>query len=508
MPEVLYRKYRPKVFAEVINQESVKTILQNAVRFGRISHAYLFTGPRGVGKTTIARILARAVNCANPIDGEPDMICQSCQLAGAGRFLDLVEIDAASYTGVDNIREIIEHVRFAPAQGKYKVFIIDEVHMLSKAAFNALLKTLEEPPAHAIFILATTEIHKVPATIISRVQRFDFKRIGQRDILKLFETVMGDIGVNIPEEALKVIAEAADGSFRDALSILDQILSLGGSEISVGQVEEILGVTRMSASQKLVEYLANRKAAEAGKFVRDLAFEGRDLVQFVKATLEYLRILLYVKIDVEKVETLGVTDEEGQKLLAQAREIETPRLLEIIKKILEAYREMKQSPIPELPVLTAVLSLTGEAATMHAKKEILSAPAQTPAATASPLDRPEPAAPSYVTRDSDDIIDLGLIVERWAEVLGKVKDYNQSLLSSLRLGRIVGIAGKDLTIAFPYSFHRDMIDARKNRIVVEQVLEDTFGQKINVKVHLERDLGKNSDLLGEAMKVLGGTGEK
>jgi len=189
MTKVLYRKYRPLNFAEVINQDVVKTILQNALTEGRVSHAYLFTGPRGVGKTTIARILAKAVNCQKQTTGEPCTKCNNCQMVQEGRFLDLIEIDAASYTGVDNIRDIIDHTRFAPSTGKFKVFIVDEVHMLSKSAFNALLKTLEEPPAHAMFILATTEIHKVPATIISRTQRFDFKSAAHTDILEYLERV-------------------------------------------------------------------------------------------------------------------------------------------------------------------------------------------------------------------------------------------------------------------------------------------------------------------------------
>src|SRR3989338_4837050 len=238
--EVLYRKYRPKNFSEVVGQKTIKTILQNAVRLKKPAHAYLFTGMRGAGKTTVARILAKAVNCLAPIEGEPDTTCQNCAQVQEGRFLDLIEIDAASYTGVDNIRDIIDHVKFAQSRGKYKVFIIDEVHMLSKAAFNALLKTLEEPPAHAVFILATTEIQKVPATIISRSQRFDFKRVSEKDIVGLLNSVKKDLQAQIAPEALSLIARAAEGSFRDSLSIFDQILSFSGEEITISQVEEII----------------------------------------------------------------------------------------------------------------------------------------------------------------------------------------------------------------------------------------------------------------------------
>src|SRR3989344_1979718 len=284
--EVLYRKYRPKNFSEVVGQKTIKTILQNAVRLKKPAHAYLFTGSRGVGKTTVARILAKAVNCLYPKEGEPCTKCQNCELVQQGRFLDLIEIDAASYTGVDNMRDIIDHVRFTPSTGKYKVFIIDEVHMLSKAAFNALLKPLEEPPAHALFILATTEIHKVPATIISRSQRFDFKRVSLSDILEVFAKVTADADLQISAEAQKLIAMAADGSFRDALSILDQIMSFSGGSVTAENVEEILGITRISALQSFVDLLASDQAA-AVRFVQSLAVEGKDLVQFTKNVLEY-----------------------------------------------------------------------------------------------------------------------------------------------------------------------------------------------------------------------------
>ncbi|MBI4050589.1 MAG: DNA polymerase III subunit gamma/tau [Candidatus Doudnabacteria bacterium] len=481
MSEVLYRKYRPRIFAEVLGQDVIKTIIQNALKLGRVSHAYLFAGPRGVGKTTVARLLAKAVNCLKPKDGEPDTVCANCKLVQEGRFLDLIEIDAASYTGVDNIREIIEHVKFTPSAGKYKVFIIDEVHMLSKAAFNALLKTLEEPPAHAIFILATTEIHKVPATIISRSQRFDFKRVSQADILQLFKSVLADQKADIPLEAQKLIAQAAEGSFRDALSILDQVLALGGEKLTVDDIEDILGIARISTQQKFLDLMLANDAKSATQFVKDLAFAGKDLTQFTRNFLEYLRQVLFVKMNVESVSDIGLVKEEEETLIRHAQEFTGSRLLEFIKGMLEAYRESKNSPVAELPLLSQVLSLASNPAQDFPKK----------------IQQGKPAAPAPD-------LDLGIIVDRWAEVLARVKDYNHSLLSSLRLGRLVKLEGVELTLAFPYNFHKETIEARKNRIVVEQVLEDIFQKPLKIKVQLERELEKEGeDLLSEAVKVLG-----
>ena len=474
----------------MVGQSTIKTILQNAVRLGKPAHAYLFCGPRGVGKTTLARILAKAVNCLELKDGEPCTTCANCAAVQQGRFLDLMEIDAASYTGVDNIRDIIEHVKFSPSIGRYKVFIVDEVHMLSKAAFNALLKTLEEPPAHAIFILATTEIHKVPATIISRSQRFDFRRMTVAEILEVFAKIIVDTDLSIEPEALKLIAEAADGGLRDGLSILDQVVSFGSVKIKATEVEDILGLARLAVTQRFLDFLIAGDQAAAVKLIKDLSFEGRDLVQFNRGVLEYLRLVLLVKVDQKNLAEAGAGKEESQKLAEQAAALTAPKLMAIIRELLEAYRQSKLAPVAEMPLLMAALTLTPE-----------NNPPQPPLNFRG---GEEGALSSSNSNPQINLtLDLGTIVDRWAEVLAKIKEYNHWFISSMRLGRILRLEQADLVMVFPYGFHRDILDARKNRIVVEQVLEEVFGLKLRVKLLLEKDLKEENDLVSEAVKILG-----
>jgi len=292
---VLYRKYRPQTFSEVLNQKYIIQTLKNQINAGSVAHAYLFTGSRGVGKTSVARILAKAANCLNMKDGDACGVCENCKAIAQNSFLDLVEIDAASNTGVDNIRELIEHVKFAPSSGKYKFFIVDEVHMLSKGAFNALLKTLEEPPKHAVFVLATTEINKVPATIISRTQRFDFKAFSAEDLFGHLQRIAKEEQINFKPEILRLVADNAEGSVRDSLSLLDKLLTLG-ENASLEDCQQLLGITDAAVCENLLGLIAAGKAAELPDFFNAILEKGLDFKILNRDFLEYLRKALVYKI--------------------------------------------------------------------------------------------------------------------------------------------------------------------------------------------------------------------
>ncbi|MCG0314179.1 MAG: DNA polymerase III subunit gamma/tau, partial [Calditerricola sp.] len=339
----LYRVWRPQRFADVVGQEHVTRTLQNALRDGRIAHAYLFAGPRGTGKTSTAKILAKAVNCEQGPAPEPCNRCAACEGIAAGSVVDVVEIDAASNRGVDEIRDIREHVKFAPTQVRYKVYIIDEVHMLTTEAFNALLKTLEEPPAHVLFILATTEPHKLPATVVSRCQRFTFRRIGLVDLVKQLRTICAENGVEADERALVRLARAADGGMRDALSLLDQVFSFCSSRITVEDVMAVTGGVDEEAAVRLLSLLIRGDVAGVVEGLDDLIAQGKDPERVTKELLELCRELLLIRVAPDMPEVRErVQGDETLAALAEAVAVE--RLFAIIEELTRAQAEMRWIP--------------------------------------------------------------------------------------------------------------------------------------------------------------------
>ena len=343
--QVIARKWRPGVFEEVVGQAHITRTLRNAIASGRIAHAYLFSGPRGVGKTTAARILAKCLNCVNGPTVTPCGTCEPCRGITTGSSVDVFEIDGASNNSVDNIREISESVRYVPSLGKYKVYIIDEVHMLSTAAFNALLKTLEEPPAHAIFIFATTEVHKIPATILSRCQRFDFKRIPFRDIQAHLKKIVEKEGIPFEEQALFMLAREADGSLRDSQSLLEQSLAFAGGELKAAHVAEALGLMDRSILFEISEAVAGKDAAACLKIVEKIYGFGYDLKRATSDLLEHLRDLTVLKVTAD-ASLLDLPDSELERLGELCSRVGAERLHMLFSIVSKGYEDVSRSAHP------------------------------------------------------------------------------------------------------------------------------------------------------------------
>ncbi len=540
----LYRKYRPKNFSQVIGQTHIVDTLSGAIKNDRVAHAYLFTGPRGTGKTSIARILAKTVNCENPKDALSCEKCSSCKLLEQKNILDIIEIDAASNTGVDNIRELRETVSLPPSKLKYKVYIIDEVHMLSAGAFNALLKTLEEPPAHVIFILATTEIHKVPETIISRCQRFDFVRLPIENIIQKLSLIAKQEKIKIDPGALEMIALSAQGGMRDAESMLAQVISLEDKNITQKEVEEILGVTDKSFSREIISFLVNNQPQEAIQKINQIVSDGYDLKVFAKSLINYLRQLMLIKVSPELEKNLlnEMTKEELNLLKNQATEIEIDQIILFINLFIEAQNKISASILPQLPLEIAFLKAVGfseKTSSENSKKTKSFSPQKSEiekkiskTENSSKLSKTE-TKKEIETPSSDTFKDASLISaqelteerinDSWSKILEEIKPYNHSL-SALLLGcKVKNISGKNITLATPYSFHKERIENSQNKLTIEKVFSKILGLSVSVQAELDPSItpkkdivtetgkdnskeksGKQNDLLNSAMEIFGG----
>ena len=338
----LYRKFRPASFDEVKGQDHIVTTLKNQIKMGRIGHAYLFTGTRGTGKTSVAKIFAKSVNCENPVDGSPCGECSVCRAIASGVSMNVIEIDAASNNGVDNIREIVEEVSYSPTEGKFKVYIIDEVHMLSIGAFNALLKTLEEPPSYVIFILATTEVHKIPITILSRCQRYDFRRITIDTIANRLKELMIAENVPVEDKALRYVAKMGDGSLRDALSLLDQCLAFHfGKELTYDMALDVLGAVDQEVFSKLLNSIVKRDVLGCITILEEIIYKGRELSQFVTDFVWYLRNILLVKTSDNLEDVIDASSENLERLKKQAETVEVDALMHHIRAFSELSGKIK-----------------------------------------------------------------------------------------------------------------------------------------------------------------------
>lgn len=356
----LYRKFRPERFEDVKGQDHIVTTLRNQIEADRIGHAYLFCGTRGTGKTTIAKIFAKAVNCENPVDGSPCGECRSCRSIAAGASMNVIEIDAASNNGVDNIREIVDEVSYSPAEGRFKVYIIDEVHMLSIGAFNALLKTLEEPPSYVIFILATTEVHKIPVTILSRCQRYDFKRISIETITDRLRDLMVQENQQVQEKALRYVAKAADGSMRDALSLLDQCIAFHyGKELTYDMVLDVLGAVDTEVFSRLLRAVLERSVTDCIGILEEIVMQGRELSQFVSDFTWYLRNLLLIKTSEDNAieDVVDVSSDNLARLKEEAQMAETDAIMRYIRELSELSGRIRYAGQKRILIEMALIKL-------------------------------------------------------------------------------------------------------------------------------------------------------
>jgi len=481
----LYRKYRPRNFAQIVGQRHVTQTLANAVKAGRIAHAYLFCGPRGTGKTSTARALAMALNCERGPTPEPCGECEICRRIVAGSALDVIEIDAASNRGIDEIRELRERVGLAAADARTKIYIIDEVHMLTGEAFNAFLKTLEEPPRHVVFVLATTEPHRVLPTILSRCQRFDFHRVGTKDIEAELSEIARKEQVSVDEKAVAMLAQAADGSVRDALTLFDQAIAYAEGEVTPEVVTEILGGIDFALVADLAETLIRRDVSGALALLDRVVAEGKDLRQLVGHLLGHYRNLLVLSVDRRGAEALSLPEEAVGRVGEQAKRLSADEITRALDLLAETDRELRFSSQPRLLVeLAAIRICRGPAAAAPAAAAPLSAEEIAEPAAA---EAPEPAvAEAAEAPEEGEAAGLAEIKRRWDEVLADLRKARQASLSAiLREAVPVALEGEALTLAFNHQFHHDhLAKDEKRRESAAEAITRVFGRKVTIKCQM------------------------
>ena len=492
----LYRKFRPTAFEDVKGQEHIITTLQNQIKANRIGHAYLFCGTRGTGKTTVAKIFAKAVNCEHPVNGSPCGECAMCRSITAGTSMNVIEIDAASNNGVDNIREIREEVTYRPTEGKYKVYIIDEVHMLSIGAFNALLKTLEEPPEYVIFILATTEVHKIPITILSRCQHYDFKRITIDTISARMQELMDAEQVEVEEKAIRYIAKAADGSMRDALSLLDQCIAFYlGQKLTYDHVLEVLGAVDTDVFSRLLRSILARDVPKVLDMVEELVMQGRELTQLATDFTWYLRNLLLVKTSDSIEDVLDVSSENLAQLKEEAQMIEVDMLLRYIRIFSELSGQLKYATQKRVLLEVALIKLCTPAMEVsqdslldriRAVEEKLEQGVPVRQYGSEPereqrietVSQPKPEVPLAIPEDVQEVVkNFRSIAD---ETSGPVRTY-------LKKARLSLGGDNRLMVVLPDGMGASIVGREDHKEELESLIEQRIGKKVEVEVRQVED---------------------
>ena len=500
----LYRKFRPAAFEDVKGQDHIVTTLKNQIKAERTSHAYLFCGTRGTGKTTIAKIFARAVNCEHPVDGSPCGECAICKAISAGASMNVIEIDAASNNGVDSIREIVDEVTYSPAEGKYKVYIIDEVHMLSIGAFNALLKTLEEPPSYVIFILATTEVHKIPITILSRCQRYDFKRITIDTISDRMKELMEKEQVQIEEKAIRYIAKTADGSMRDALSLLDQCIAFHfGQELTYDKVLDVLGAVDTEVFSRLLRIILNGDVTGAISLLEEIVMQGRELTQFISDFTWYLRNLLLVKTADGIEDVIDISTENLLRLKEEAQMAENDVIMRYIRVMSELSGQIRYASQKRILVEIALIKLcrpSMETDTQSLVDRIRQLEEKLekgiPVAAASNMGTgivPPPASEPVVRAELPKAIpeDVKELVGKWSAIVGEapmpMKAYLKTAYPSLAGDGSLLVVVQD---GLPSDYFREV----SHKEELEQIITDFTGKQMQVTIQNAQQ-GRNPEEL-------------
>lgn len=514
MYQALYRKYRPKTFDEVLGQEHVTTTLKNQIISGNIGHAYLFSGTKGTGKTSTAKIFSRAVNCLHPVNGNPCNECEICKGIMDESIMDVIEMDAASNRKIEDIRELKDKVIYPPAKAKYKIYIVDEVHMLTNQAFNALLKTLEEPPRHLIFILATTDVQKLPQTIISRCQRFDFRRLTSRDIVSNMRNILDKLNVKIDDSILHLIARNSDGAMRDALSLLDQLISYS-SNLTYQDALKILGIANMDFIFSLVENIKNRKIEDSLLAINDIIQEGKDIIQFIKDLIYHYRNLLIAKTSNNAVEIMDMDEGMAKEYIKQSSDMTLDYILRSIEILNDSEKRMPWSTQPRIILEMAVIKLInleermsledrvrnleemiskGEVSAIQNRKQPVPKKAEENRNITHRIEKEdkkekEEKAEESGTFDDGGEISFEAIKANWDKILRIVKGKDIKTNAFLKEGKPFFFSDNVLTIAYDdrHIFHKEAMGKPNNKELVENIISSLFNKNIKIKLILESD---------------------
>ena len=520
----LYHKYRPQTFKELVGQEHVTKTLTNQLKENDFAHAYLFSGPRGIGKTTTARILAKALNCPKQEDSEvePDNSTKCAEEINNSRSIDVIEIDAASHTGVQNVREqIIENAQFQPTKLDYKIFIIDEVHMLSKSAFNALLKTLEEPPEHVVFVLATTEPHELPDTIISRCQRFDFKKISHDKLKKYLKKITKEEDVKVSEEIIERVINKSDGCARDAISLLDQLIAAGGGKIDEETASLVLPKTNNEDALKFVGNLIDKNIKVSLKQINNLADDGVNIVEFTLKTIDLLRYMM-IKKSGAKANRAGVdlVKETKIKLEEKLDKISYNEIVELIDLCLDRKSEIKQAPIPQLPLELLILewcdaNTSTQKTTNQNKdntpnitkeeKENKQTKQKTSQKNNSPNSKSDEETTNKTKNSTKTNTKSKSVQANWESFIEEVEERSPSLVFILKMANIVKNDSDQVRLEVKYGFHKEKLTQNNNMKKIEEAMQQALDEKVQIEIQIqENESEQNDDEVNELASALGG----